>query len=74
MANLTEEEEETSFLKVDPDVFARVSLELTRELDALVRRLPKGPRRLWDTVVLVAGLGGAMVTAYASPVTRESRP
>jgi hypothetical protein len=74
MANLTEEEEETSFLNVDLDVFARVSLELTLDLCALVRRLPKGHRRLWDTVALVAGLGGAMLTTYAPPVTRESRP
>ena len=72
MANLIEEEEEMSFLNVDLDVFARVSLEVTREFCVLVRRLPKGPRRLWNTVALVAGLGGAMVTAYTPPVTRES--
>jgi hypothetical protein len=74
MANLTKEEEETSFLNVDLDVFARVSLEFTLELRALVRRLPKGPRRLWNTVALVAGLGGAMLTTYAPPAPRDSRP
>ena len=74
MANVTQEEEEvTSSLNVDFDAFARVPLELTRELCAFVGRELKGPpRRLWDIVAMVAGLGGAMVTTCARPVTRES--
>ena len=73
MANVTEEEEEvTSSLNVDFDAFARVPLELTRELCAFVGRELKGSRRLWYIVALVAGLGGAMVTTCARPVTRES--
>ena len=72
MANLTEEEEETSLLNVGLPVFATGGpREVTGELCALVRQLPKGPRRLWDTLALV-GLD-AMVTTYAPPVTLESR-
>jgi len=74
MAKVTEEEEKASSLNENVDVVARVPLELSRELCALVGREPKGPRRLWDTGALVAGLGGARVTTYPRPVTRESRP
>ncbi len=77
MASLTEEteeEEEMIFLNVDLDVFARVQIELSRQLCALVRGLPRVPRRLSDTLALFTGSGSARMTTYTRPAPWRSLP